>query len=478
MTPAMTLELTLVLVITTLGVSCLNSATRAWRLSYQPIDFAMRILIWLWLLYLLTSVAVEVALVFSWALFLQHIRYAAGLLHQCLLVSVAFFLLSAAASTRTWVFYLLALQAIGGFAALSWLTWSDSPSPVAHGLLLGLNLVTASVVALLIVRQVRHTHSQRSWLALATCLIAFGLWSNHAVAGDNTHFLQPSAYYLLAFVVFLIWKLISSSAHVDQVLFSQGTPATTGISRFAQPLTTSADDDFIALAVRGERERIAHELHDNVGSQITGILFAMQASTQPHKQFVLLSLEQCLTNLKMAVDALDSFDEDVTHALGLLRYRVQHALDRQGICLSWDVQVCAELEAVQGIYAQQVLRIAQESVANVMRHAKASLLRVTCQFLPEFCHLLLEVWDDGVGIAPSSPRNPTGQGLAGMKRRAAAVGGHLVISSSTEGGTCVRLTLPLPHLKPKRGGVEKSDDDCSARSAGSPAPDRRPKHGP
>ncbi len=469
MTPALALELTLVLVSTALGLACLNSATDAWRLSYQPIDFAMRILAWLWMLYLLASVAVAVLLIVSWVLFLPHVKYAAGLLHQCLLVGVAFFLLSAAASTRSWVFYLLGWQAIGGFAALSWMTWSDSPSPVAHGLLLGLNLATASVVTLLIVRQVRHTHSQRSWLALATCLIALGLWSNHAVAGDDIHFLQPSAYYLCAFVLFLIWKLISSSADVDQVLFSQGTPAT-GISRFAQPITTLSDDDFIALAVRGERERIAHELHDNVGSQITSILFAMQASTQPQKQFVLLSLEQCLTNLKMAVDALDSFDEDVTYALGQLRYRVQHALDRQGIHLSWDVQVCAELEAVQGIYAQQVLRIAQESIANVMRHAKASSLRLTCQFLPEFCHLLLEVLDNGVGIMPSQHKKPTGHGLAGMKRRAAAIGAYLVISNRAEGGTCVRLTLPLPHLKPKQKYV--------AESAGSPAPERRPKHGP
>ena len=164
-------------------------------------------------------------------------------------------------------------------------------------------------------------------------------------------------------------------------------------------------------------------------------------------QAFVLSLEQCLSDLKMTVDALHSFDESVTLALGRLRYRVQPALDRQAIKMRWEVEICDELDAVGGIYAQQVLRIAQESLANVMRHSNANSVKVVCRYVPEFCHLLLEVRDNGKGIAVDKNQKSAGRGLEAMKRRAAAVGGFLVISSREAGGTSVRLTLPLPHLK-------------------------------
>ena len=176
----------------------------------------------------------------------------------------------------------------------------------------------------------------------------------------------------------------------------------------------------------------------------------------------MLSLEQCLSDLKMMVDALDSFDENVTEALGRLRYRVQHALDREGIKMRWDVDLSPELESVHGIYAQQVLRIAQESMANVMRHSKASSVKVTCRFIPEFCHLMLEVFDNGVGITREESKRVSGHGLGGMKSRAAGIGGMLHITSRSGSGTCVRLILPLPNLKPAQKEIVVQADMFAA----------------
>ena len=283
--------------------------------------------------------------------------------------------------------------------------------------------------------------------------MGLGLWLHQAVTPSIKGALLPASFHLYAFFLFVVWRLVSLNADADKAFASAGT-SFSGTTSFQPLASVTTDDEFISLAVRGERQRIAHELHDNIGSHIVSILFAMQAAEQPQKRFVMMSLEQCLSDLKMTVDALHSFDENVTLALGRLRYRVQPALDRQAIKMRWNVQICDELDAVGGIYAQQVLRIAQESLANVMRHSDATSVKVACHYVPEFCHLLLEVRDNGKGMSVDKDHKPTGNGLDAMKRRAASVGGFLVISSREAGGTSVRLTLPLPHLKTKQKSLD------------------------
>ena len=438
-------ELFLALASLLLAVAAQRGSVRAWRLEHHPIDFAMRVLTGLWTVFLLISVAQVVA-----ANQLQSVaplpEVVKNIVCEFLLASVAFFLLTASGTVKPWVVYAVAVQLLGGLTLFVWLNWFVQPSPALLLVWSGWHLASFALITAWIARQTRHTRSRRSWLALAACAMGLGLWLYQEAALSVKGAVLPASFYLYAFFLFVVWKLVSLNADADKAIVNAGTSfvGTTGF----QPLASmTTNDEFISLAVRGERQRIAHELHDNIGSHIVSILFAMQAANQPQKRFVMLSLEQCLSDLKMTVDALHSFDESVTLALGRLRYRVQPALDRQAIKMRWEVEICDELDAVGGIYAQQVLRIAQESLANVMRHSNADSVKVVCRYMPEFCHLLLEVRDNGKGIAVDKNQKSAGRGLEAMKRRAAAVGGFLVISSREAGGTSVRLTLPLPHLK-------------------------------
>ncbi len=379
------------------------------------------------------------------------VKYAGPFLCQFLLVSIGFFLLSAAGAVPSWVLFLLLVQGIGGLALLglsAWMDWNARAWPVGESAWIALNVVSAMVVTALVARQVRHVRSRRSWLALGGCAMGLVLWLDHAVPLERASTFPALAHYFYGFFLFVIWRLISLNVDAEKTLAGTLT-AFSGTTAFRPLASVSSDDDFTALALRGERQRISFELHDNIGSQLVSLLFAMQAAEQPQKRFVMMSIEQCLTDLKMTVDALDSFEENVAQALGRLRYRIQNALDRQGINMRWNVDVSDELEAVRGAQAQQVLRIAQESIANVMRHSKAKALEVSCRYVPESAHLLLEIRDNGQGIAREKIDCRSGHGLEGMRRRAAAVGGYLVVSSKPGEGTKVRLTLPLPHLRAK-----------------------------
>lgn len=442
-------ELFFVLASVLLAGSALTGSLKAWRLQSHPIDFAMRILACTWMLYLVISTSESLA-ASRLTVFAPLPVFIIDLALECLLASLAFFLLTAAGAVRPWLLAVLAMQFLSELLAATAFNSSVAALPEIRWSLLALKLVAAACVTAAVVRQVRFTHSRRSWLVLAVCAMGIGLWLYQSASAAAPQSALPVAYHLYAFFIFVIYRVISLNADADKALAHAGT-SFSGQSAFQTLNSVNSDDQFISLALRGERQRISYELHDHIGSQIVSILFAMQATEQPQKRFVMLSLEQCLSDLKMVVDALDSFEENVTQALGRLRYRVQHALDRQGITMHWDVDVSGELEAVKGIYAQQVLRIAQECMANVMRHAQASAVKVTCRFKPEFGHLVLEVWDNGIGFTLEKTSDKAagvaGRGLENMKRRAAAVGGHLHIASRSGGGACVRLTLPLPQLK-------------------------------
>ena len=461
-TMLLAIELFFSLISVLLAIEALRGSGKAWKLESHPIDLAMRMLSFLWIVYVLISVIQTLAArqLIVWP---TPPAYVGNIVFEFLLASAAFFLLNASGTVRPWIFYVLALQLVGGLLAELWSNWSAQSSPIAQWTWLALNLASAVLVSASVMRQTRHTNSRRSWLTLAACAMGFGLWLYQAVAQGGTHAVLPVVWHLYAFILFVVWKLVSLNADAEKALVNAGTSFGT-LSSYQPLASVRTDDEFISLALRGERQRISFELHDNIGSQIVSVLFAMQAAEQPQKRFVMLSLEQCLSDLKMMVDALDSFEENVTTALGRLRYRIQHALDRQSIQMRWDVEICDELDAVRGIYAQQVLRIAQESLANVMRHASARSVRVVCRYVPEFCQLLLEVRDDGVGISPEKSASAAGRGFESMKRRAAAVGGFLVVSSRQAEGTCIRLTLPLPHVATARGGMQPMPAVSSANA--------------
>ena len=88
-----------------------------------------------------------------------------------------------------------------------------------------------------------------------------------------------------------------------------------------------------------------------------------------------------------------------------------------------------------------VFRIFQEALTNVTRHAKATEVGITLR--TSNSQLILEVKDDGVGIAEDKIMSTDSIGLFGMQERAGAFGGHVYIDKVKEGGTQVRLVMPL-----------------------------------
>ncbi len=417
-----------------LALVALWASSRAWIRHRNLIDGAMSVAALLWLAHLVVTMAVQSGGNH------QHLAYATDAGFQMLIIAVSFFLLASAGLTGRWTYGLLTVQALAGAVLLHWHHWGAVGQPQAHAAWVAINFLSAVCLTAAIAWQVHATRELRCWLALAGCLIGLGICVDGVLMGDEPMRTLTLSHHFYAAFLLVMWHLVTPRTEAEEPLFvsSSGFYAMTG---------PAGSPDAAASAVAGERRRIAQDLHDGVGSQIVNILSSLDSST-PDQQAMALALENCLLDLKMTVDGIDGANDSVPEALGRLRYRVQHSLDRLGIRMEWNVDICDELEAVRGDAARQVLRIAQESISNVMRHAQASVVEVACRFCPAPDRMMLEVRDNGRGIAHQRCVQASGKGFVSMRRRAELIGGELLISSKQGGGTRVRFVLPLTHDQP------------------------------
>ena len=197
-----------------------------------------------------------------------------------------------------------------------------------------------------------------------------------------------------------------------------------------------------AQVVAEERERIMRDLHDGLGGQLVSAL-AMAQQRGAEMASVQQTLRDALDDLRLVIDSLDPAEGDLLVLLGTVRGRLEPRLAQQGLRFEWQVR---DLPAIPGFTpekALQVLRIIQEAIANVLKHAQARTVTVrtgTDAAGGALPGVFIEVVDDGIGLQAAAT---AGRGLANMRSRAARIGAKLDVLARDR-GTSVRLWLPLP----------------------------------
>lgn len=440
------------LVSAVVAVGAATVAFRAWNRQRNPIDFAFAVAMTSWLTYLLfSSVRMLPALTpMQWATLSSQISY------QMTIVSVAFFILVSASITRLNIH---AVWMVQGVLGLLLLVWSSHSQDLAYKFWIAVNLACVTELCFYVGLKALHQGSYRCWLAFGGAFLGLGVCLEDMLGAGSVRLGNTFTQYFYAAFLLLFWLLITNRA-------GQPEPSVVHEAEDSHTLNWEALTGFgpanklASAAISTERQRIAQELHDGVGSQLVNILARLDTRA-PHQQTVALALEQCLLDLKMIVDGIGSANDGLIDALGRLRYRVQHSLDKLGIRMIWMVDMDGPLQDFRGDRAQQVLRIAQECVANIMRHAHASVVEVRCSYLPESDSILLEVRDNGCGIPSREAGRPLGKGLESMRLRAIKLGGHLEIATKARGGTKMRLLVPLhaPHAHLVGGRVVADSKD-------------------
>lgn len=195
-----------------------------------------------------------------------------------------------------------------------------------------------------------------------------------------------------------------------------------------------------AQAATDERQRIMRDLHDGLGSHLFTSLSRAERGAL-NSDAVIDTLRRSIDELRLAVEALASEEQDFRTVFGNFRFRWEPQLREAGVVPDWRVELPDAVLVIPPHDALQLLHIVQEALTNVLKHARATRVRVALR--QQAGQLVVEVEDDGCGGAVTPFAG--GRGQANMRTRAERLGAQLDIAAGKH-GTHVRLGLKLPAI--------------------------------
>ena len=291
----------------------------------------------------------------------------------------------------------------------------------------------------------RRVHRERVWPALGVATIfAFVL------AADFRTGMLPARALLLTAILSVAAALLS--LRTAQLEHEQERMRRTRDKLQERALALEArnrdladrQDYEVELATLAERARIAREIHDNVGHQLTRASLQTEALRIVHADEpgvaadfadVKHTVDEALQLVRASVHALNDTAADLSVQLGRI---VEGARSDGGPQIELEVLAEHAPANITNCFAA----ILREALSNTMRHARAQNVAVRCLEHPSFYQLI--VTDDGVGGVQASGRSAAeGMGLASMRERIEALGGTFTAGPRAgSGGWRVFATVP------------------------------------
>jgi PAS domain S-box-containing protein len=199
-----------------------------------------------------------------------------------------------------------------------------------------------------------------------------------------------------------------------------------------------------------ERSRIAREIHDELGQVLTALSLDVRwlRKRLPDEQGELRektrSMGELITTTVKSISRICSeLRPAVLDDVGLsaaIEWQAEEFTSRTGIACKIEtnppeIRLSEELSVA-------VFRIFQETLTNIVRHARASEVEVQLQLTAS--EFSMRVCDDGVGMSLAGPHKAKTFGLLGVKERVRGFGGMMELATGDAGGTCLNIVIPAP----------------------------------
>jgi len=241
------------------------------------------------------------------------------------------------------------------------------------------------------------------------------------------------------FGVLMYWRYINAISEVEQVnasLAQRLQAREAELEIIHQRLREAGQRQTIS----DERQRLMQDMHDGLGSSLISAIRSVERGGVSELK-VSQILKDCLDDLKLTIDSMEPVEADLLLLLATLRFRLEPRLESTGITLLWEVQELPTLAWLEPSSALHILRIVQESIANILRHTHASEIKVGTALT--VAGVQVTIADNGQGFDVDKALGASaGRGLHNQQRRAQAVDG-IVSWQSGPTGTCFTLWLPL-----------------------------------
>lgn len=208
-----------------------------------------------------------------------------------------------------------------------------------------------------------------------------------------------------------------------------------------------------------EHARTVRDIHDELGQGLTGLRLKLAVSgwrSDPApREEAIHAIDGLIDSVRRIARRLRPPELDELGIAAAVEAQARELAEGTGWQL--DLDLCRAPTTLDGERETAVFRVAQQALTNAARHADASRVRVVLRVVDE--RLQLHLCDDGRGISPQQLTEPESIGMGGMRERASALGGFLVIDSKPGAGTEVRLDVPVGAELDEREGEQA----CSRR---------------
>jgi signal transduction histidine kinase len=205
-----------------------------------------------------------------------------------------------------------------------------------------------------------------------------------------------------------------------------------------------------------ERTRLAQELHDTLEQTLTGIALQLDTTSKLFEA----RPEGASRHLELARSLVSQSQVDVRRSVWDLRSRALEQFDLpealstsgkqliDGTKIHLKVFAKGRVRPLSETVEENLLRIAQEALTNVIKHSEATTATIELDYGPQ--HIVLQITDNGHGFDQERSAGPSQGhfGLLGISERAKRLGAELAISSEPGRGTTVRIQVPIDQNSP------------------------------
>lgn len=309
----------------------------------------------------------------------------------------------------------------------------------------GVMLLSLYVVWQLLRATLRNPNFEvRLWLSASVLAMVVGLrdylWDQDLLTSGTFHYLSYTvSFVLIALAITLLSRVsraLTETETLNRELEDRVAAKGVELARNYERLQSLERERTISA----ERERMTADMHDGIGGQLVHALAVVEGN--PTLAPLEPILHGALDDLRLIIDSADPMEGDLLVVLSNFRARNERRVQAGGLSFLWQVTDLPALPDFGPHKILQVLRILQEALTNVLKHARATQVTVrTDSAVDESGRttVIVDVIDDGTGFVAG---NVAGRGLGNMRRRAQELGGSVELTALGKGSR-LRLILPV-----------------------------------
>jgi signal transduction histidine kinase len=327
-------------------------------------------------------------------------------------------------------------------------TTNDVPWVQNYAWFPGVMLISAFIVWQLLRATLRNPGFEvKLWLIAAVLALIVGLrdylWDLSVFTSGTFHYLSYTVSFVLIALALTLLSRVSRALTVAETLNRELEDRVAAKGVELEQNYERLQNLERQRTISAERERMTADMHDGIGGQLVHALAVIESN--PTFEPLEAILRGALDDLRLIIDSADPMEGDLLVVLSNFRARNERRVQAGGLSFLWQVTDLPALPDFGPHKILQVLRILQEALTNVLKHAHATQVTVRTSTATDAggVTVIVDVIDDGTGfVAGNVSANLAGRGLSNMRRRAQELGGSVDLSA-TEQGSRLRLILPV-----------------------------------